>query len=69
VLKQSQQIQGLDNMGATITVTISGNEVAVENARKEAETWLWADKKAHTIIVKAISYMLSMIASLCMMLG
>jgi len=54
VLKQSQQIEGLDNTGATVTVTIPGNEVTIENVRKEAEAWLLADKKAHAIIVKAI---------------
>ena len=54
VLKQSQQIQGLDSTGATVTVTIPGNEVAVENMWKEAEAWLLADKKAHAVIVKAV---------------
>ena len=55
VLKQSQQVQGLNNTGATVTVTIPGNEVTVENARNEAETWLLADKKAHIIIVKVVA--------------
>ncbi|EDQ98575.1 uncharacterized protein LACBIDRAFT_335840 [Laccaria bicolor S238N-H82] len=54
VLRQSQQVQGLDNAGATVTVTIPGNEVVVENAKRDAEAWLLADKRAHAIIVKAV---------------
>jgi len=54
VLKQSQQVQGLDNTGETVTITIPGNELAVENAKNEAEAWLLADKRAHAIIVKAV---------------
>jgi len=53
-LKLSQQIQGLDGTGATVTVTIPGNEATVVDAKKEAGAWLAADKKAHAIIVKAI---------------
>jgi len=53
-LKLSQQIQGLDDTGATVTVTIPGNEATVADAKKEAGAWLAADKKAHAIIVKAI---------------
>ncbi|KAJ7213548.1 hypothetical protein GGX14DRAFT_360673, partial [Mycena pura] len=53
-LKPSQQVQGLDNTGATITITVPGNEGVVAAARKQAEAWLLGDKKAHTIIVRAI---------------
>ncbi|KAJ7189633.1 hypothetical protein GGX14DRAFT_608836, partial [Mycena pura] len=54
VLKPSQQIEGLDGTGATVTVTIPGNEGVVAAARKQAEAWLLGDKKAHAIIVKAV---------------
>ena len=54
VLKQSQQVQGLDNTGETVTIMIPGNEVAVENAKNEAEAWLLTDKRAHAIIIKAV---------------
>ncbi|KAJ7909541.1 hypothetical protein B0H13DRAFT_2233059 [Mycena leptocephala] len=53
-LKPSQQVQGLDNTGATVTITVPGNEGVVAAARKRAEAWLSADKKAHAVIVKAV---------------
>ncbi|KAJ7190548.1 hypothetical protein GGX14DRAFT_382079, partial [Mycena pura] len=54
VLRPSQQIQGLDGTGATVTVTVPGNEGAVAAAKKQAEAWLLGDKKAHAVIVKAV---------------
>jgi hypothetical protein len=53
-LRPSQQVQGLDSTGATITVTVPGNEGVVAVARTQAEAWLAADKKAHAVIVKAV---------------
>ncbi|KAJ7037565.1 hypothetical protein C8F04DRAFT_952450, partial [Mycena alexandri] len=53
-LRASQQVQGLDGTGATVTITVPGNEGVVAAARKRAEAWFSADKKAHAIIVKAI---------------
>ncbi|KAJ7227404.1 hypothetical protein GGX14DRAFT_531074 [Mycena pura] len=53
-LRASFQIQGLDSTGAAVTVTVPGNEADVEVAKKEAEVWLAADKKAHAVIVKAV---------------
>ncbi|KAJ7138414.1 hypothetical protein C8R43DRAFT_893319, partial [Mycena crocata] len=53
-LKPSQQVQGIDATGATVTITIPGNETVVAAAKKQAEAWLSADKKAHAIIVKAV---------------
>ncbi|KAJ7462006.1 hypothetical protein FB451DRAFT_1043978 [Mycena latifolia] len=53
-LRPSQQVQGFDANGASVTITVPGNEVAVAAARKQAEAWLAADKKAHAIIVKAV---------------
>ncbi|KAF7374996.1 Integrase catalytic domain-containing protein [Mycena sanguinolenta] len=55
-LRPSQQVQGLDNTGASITITVPGNENLVAAAKKQAETWLAADKKAHAIIVKAVPF-------------
>ncbi|KAJ7215010.1 hypothetical protein GGX14DRAFT_534033 [Mycena pura] len=48
-LRPSQQVQGLDGSGLN-----SRNEGAVVAARKQAEAWLLADKKAHAIIVKGV---------------
>ncbi|KAJ7121747.1 hypothetical protein C8R43DRAFT_959525 [Mycena crocata] len=45
-LKPSQQVHGIDATGATVTITIPGNEATVAAARKQAEAWLSADKKA-----------------------
>ncbi|KAJ7036067.1 hypothetical protein C8F04DRAFT_938217, partial [Mycena alexandri] len=53
-LKTSQQIQGLDGAGATVTITVPGNETAVAAAKKQAEAWLSGDKKALAVIVKAV---------------
>ncbi|KAJ7255362.1 hypothetical protein C8J57DRAFT_1178169, partial [Mycena rebaudengoi] len=53
-LRASQQVRGVDNTGATVTITVPGNEGAVALARKQAEAWLSADKKAHAVIVKAV---------------
>ncbi|KAJ6493551.1 hypothetical protein C8R47DRAFT_975273, partial [Mycena vitilis] len=53
-LLQSMQVQGLDAAGNMIAVTIPGNETAVDAAKKNAEAWLQAEKKAHAVIVKAI---------------
>ncbi|KAJ7236411.1 hypothetical protein B0H12DRAFT_1075820, partial [Mycena haematopus] len=48
------QVQGTDATGTLVTVTIPGNEAAVDAAKKNAEAWLLADKKAHALIVKAV---------------
>ncbi|KAJ7129682.1 hypothetical protein C8R44DRAFT_830121 [Mycena epipterygia] len=53
-LRPSQQIQGLDSTGASVTVTVPGNEGLVAAAKKQAEAWLAGDKKAHAVIVKAV---------------
>ncbi|KAJ7855742.1 hypothetical protein B0H14DRAFT_2754331 [Mycena olivaceomarginata] len=53
-LRPSQQVQGLDSTGATVTVTVPGNEGLVAAAKKQAEAWLAGDKKAHAVIVKAV---------------
>jgi hypothetical protein len=53
-LRSSQQVQGLDSTGAVVTITVPGNEGAIATARKQAEAWLSADKKAHAVIVKAV---------------
>jgi hypothetical protein len=53
-LRPSQQVQGLDSTGATITVTMPGNEGVVAAARKQAEAWLAADKKAHALTAVTI---------------
>ncbi|KAJ7029890.1 hypothetical protein C8F04DRAFT_962312, partial [Mycena alexandri] len=53
-LKPSQQVQGFDATGASVTITVPGNEAVVAAARQQAESWLAGDKKAHAIIVKAI---------------
>lgn len=54
ILTSSIQIQGIDPNGASVTVTVPGNETAVAAARKSAEDWLNMDKKALAIVVKAI---------------
>ncbi|KAJ6538751.1 hypothetical protein B0H10DRAFT_2170694 [Mycena sp. CBHHK59/15] len=48
------EVQGLDAAGNMVAVTIPGNEAAVDTAKKSAEAWLQAEKKAHAIIVKAV---------------
>ncbi|KAJ6618126.1 hypothetical protein B0H10DRAFT_1795941, partial [Mycena sp. CBHHK59/15] len=53
-LLSSMQVQGLDAAGNMVAVTIPGNEAAVDTAKKSAEAWLQAEKKAHAIIVKAV---------------
>ncbi|KAJ6467035.1 hypothetical protein DFH09DRAFT_956401, partial [Mycena vulgaris] len=53
-LMLSMQVQGLDAAGNLVAVTIPGNEVAVNTTKQNAEAWLQGDKKAHTIIVKAV---------------
>ncbi|KAJ6476606.1 hypothetical protein DFH09DRAFT_1342362 [Mycena vulgaris] len=53
-LQPSQQVQGVDGTGAIVTVTVPGNEGAVAAAKKQAEAWLSGDKKAHSVIVKAV---------------
>ncbi|KAJ7238755.1 hypothetical protein B0H12DRAFT_1204254 [Mycena haematopus] len=53
-LMQSMQVQGMDATGTLVNVTIPGNEAAVNAAKKNAEAWLLADKKAHALIVKAV---------------
>ncbi|KAF9023528.1 hypothetical protein BDZ89DRAFT_955539, partial [Hymenopellis radicata] len=53
-LRQTVQIQGLDSTGATATITVPGNEADVEAAKKAAEAWLLADKRALSIIIKAV---------------
>ncbi|KAJ7209003.1 hypothetical protein GGX14DRAFT_364975, partial [Mycena pura] len=53
-LKLSQQVNGVDNTGAPVTITVPGNEAVVAAARQRAEAWLSGDKKAHAIIVKAV---------------
>ncbi|KAF9030097.1 hypothetical protein BDZ89DRAFT_949953, partial [Hymenopellis radicata] len=53
-LRQTMQVQGFDSAGAAATVTVPGNEADVEAARKKAEAWLLADKRALSIIIKAI---------------
>ncbi|KAJ7602589.1 hypothetical protein B0H17DRAFT_969076, partial [Mycena rosella] len=54
VLMSSMQVQGHDAAGNLVTVTIPGNETVVDAARKNAEAWLLADKKAHALIMKAV---------------
>ncbi|KAJ7921071.1 hypothetical protein B0H13DRAFT_2318831 [Mycena leptocephala] len=49
-----QQVHGVDNTGATVTITVPGYETVVAAARQQAEAWLSGDKKAHAIIVKAV---------------
>ncbi|KAJ7606387.1 hypothetical protein DFH06DRAFT_1251254 [Mycena polygramma] len=53
-LMQTMQVQGLDSTGAPATFTMPGNEAAVDAAKKDAAAWLAADKKALSLIVKAI---------------
>jgi hypothetical protein len=53
-LMPSMQVQGLDATGNLVPFTIPGNEAAVDAAKKNAEAWLLADKKAHALIVKAV---------------
>ncbi|KAJ7902993.1 hypothetical protein B0H13DRAFT_1621313, partial [Mycena leptocephala] len=53
-LKPSQQVHGVDNTGAAVTITVPGNKTVVAAARQQAEAWLSGDKKAHAIIVKAV---------------
>ncbi|KAJ6612078.1 hypothetical protein B0H10DRAFT_1808321 [Mycena sp. CBHHK59/15] len=53
-LRPSQQVQGLDTAGTVVTITVPGNESVVVAARKQAEAWLSANKKAHVVIVKAV---------------
>ena len=43
----------LMDIGYTSMALTPCNEAADENARKQAEAWLVADKKAHTVIIKA----------------
>ncbi|KAJ7720877.1 hypothetical protein DFH07DRAFT_698138, partial [Mycena maculata] len=50
----TMQVQGLDAAGNPATITIPGNEAMVNAAKKNAEAWLLADKKAHALIVKAV---------------
>ncbi|KAJ7277859.1 hypothetical protein C8J57DRAFT_1060633, partial [Mycena rebaudengoi] len=54
VLMSTMQVQGLDAAGNPANFTIPGNEAAVDAAKKAAEAWLLANKKAHALIVKAI---------------
>ncbi|KAJ7368984.1 hypothetical protein DFH08DRAFT_677106, partial [Mycena albidolilacea] len=53
-LMPSMQVQGLDAAGNLANFTMPGNEAAVNVAKKNAEAWLLADKKAHALIVKAV---------------
>ncbi|KAJ7730414.1 hypothetical protein B0H16DRAFT_1733758 [Mycena metata] len=53
-LKPSQQVQGFDASGNSVTITVPGNETLVAAAKKQAEAWLAGDKKAHATIVKAV---------------
>ncbi|KAJ7809531.1 hypothetical protein B0H14DRAFT_3112566 [Mycena olivaceomarginata] len=53
-LMPSMQVQGLDTAGNLANFTMPGNEVAVDAAKKKAEVWLLANKKAHALIVKAV---------------
>ncbi|KAJ7819923.1 hypothetical protein B0H14DRAFT_2372298 [Mycena olivaceomarginata] len=53
-LMSSMQVQGHDATGNLVTVTIPGNKGVVDAAKKNTEAWLLADKKAHTLIVKAV---------------
>ncbi|KAJ7177700.1 hypothetical protein C8R46DRAFT_1029305 [Mycena filopes] len=55
-LKLSQQVNGLDNIGAPVTITVPRNEAVVAAARQQAEAWFSGDKKAHAIIVKAVPH-------------
>ncbi|KAJ7862717.1 hypothetical protein B0H13DRAFT_2354502 [Mycena leptocephala] len=48
------QVQSLDATRNLIPVTIPGNEAVVDAAKKGAEAWLLADKKAYALIVKAV---------------
>ncbi|KAJ7702880.1 hypothetical protein B0H14DRAFT_3099917 [Mycena olivaceomarginata] len=53
-IRSSVQVQGVNGTGETVTVTVPGNETEVAPAKKKAEAWLAADKKALSIIVKAV---------------
>ncbi|KAJ6623129.1 hypothetical protein B0H10DRAFT_1944130 [Mycena sp. CBHHK59/15] len=53
-LMLSMQVQGLDATGNLVPCTILGNEAVIDAAKKNAEAWLLMDKKAHTLIVKAV---------------
>ncbi|KAJ7884217.1 hypothetical protein B0H13DRAFT_2045923 [Mycena leptocephala] len=53
-LMSSMQVQGHNAAGNLVTDTIPGNEAVVDAAKKNAEAWLLADKKAHALIVKAV---------------
>ncbi|KAF9026411.1 hypothetical protein BDZ89DRAFT_1134839 [Hymenopellis radicata] len=53
-LRRTVQVQGIDSTGAAGTLTVPGNEADVETAKKKAEDWLLADKKALSVILKAI---------------
>ncbi|KAJ7830529.1 hypothetical protein B0H13DRAFT_2371945 [Mycena leptocephala] len=53
-LRSSVQVQGVNGTGETVAVTVPGNETEVAAAKKEAEAWLSADKKALSISVKAV---------------
>ncbi|KAF9041077.1 hypothetical protein BDZ89DRAFT_1060368 [Hymenopellis radicata] len=53
-LRPSLQVQALDSAGTSTTITVPGNEADVAAAKKQAEPWLSADKKAHAIIVRAV---------------
>ncbi|KAJ7688873.1 hypothetical protein B0H17DRAFT_937936, partial [Mycena rosella] len=54
VRMSSMQVQGHDTAGNLVTVTIPGNETVVNAAKKNAEAWLLANKKAHALIMKAV---------------
>ncbi|KAJ7762311.1 hypothetical protein DFH07DRAFT_956784 [Mycena maculata] len=53
-LRLSQQVQGLDSNGASVTITVLGNKTVIATAKQQTEAWLAADKKAHAVIVKAV---------------
>ncbi|KAJ7791914.1 hypothetical protein B0H14DRAFT_3499966 [Mycena olivaceomarginata] len=53
-LRSSVQVQGVNGTGETVAVTVPGNETEVAAAKKKAEAWLSADKKALSIVVKAV---------------
>ncbi|KAJ7091811.1 hypothetical protein C8R44DRAFT_750443 [Mycena epipterygia] len=48
------QVQGHNAAGNFFIITIPGNEAVVDAAKKNTEAWLLADKKAHTLIMKAV---------------
>ena len=53
-LRKARKIKGRDDNGREVTVTVPGNEIEVEEAKKQAGPWKLGNAKALSLIVEAI---------------